>query len=118
MCGAGVVAGILAGLVGVGGGFLLVPVLLLTGKLEMHRAIATSQFVIALISIWATVSHLAAGQRIPAGVAALFAAGSILGMGIGTPLAARIAGPRLQRLFGATLICMAVVILVQKLKPI
>jgi len=114
--GAGIITGVLAGLVGVGGGFLLVPVLVLIGGLEMHGAIATSQYVIAVISIAATASHLIAGQRIPLGPASLFAVGSIVGMAAGAPLAAKISGARLQRLFGVALLVMALVILLKNLR--
>ncbi len=46
----GLAVGILTGLVGVGGGFLIVPALVLLGGLSMHRAVATSLVIIALKS--------------------------------------------------------------------
>lgn len=116
LCAAGLVTGLLAGLLGVGGGFILVPVLVLFGGVEIHRAVATSLCVIALISIPATASHLLAGQTIPLDIAALFAIGAVVGLKLGSRLAAKLSGPRLQQLFGATMLLMAVLILLHNLK--
>ena len=44
----GLVVGVITGLVGVGGGFLIVPALVLLGRMQMHRAVATSLVIIAL----------------------------------------------------------------------
>ncbi len=117
LCAAGLVTGLLAGLLGVGGGFILVPVLVLFGGVEIHRAVATSLCVIALISIPATASHLLAGQTIPLDIAALFAIGAVLGLKLGSRLAAKLSGPRLQQLFGATMLVMAALILLHNVKP-
>jgi len=46
----GLLVGVITGLVGVGGGFLIVPALALLGGLSMHRAVATSLVIIALKS--------------------------------------------------------------------
>jgi uncharacterized membrane protein YfcA len=46
----GLVVGVITGLVGVGGGFLIVPALVLLGGLSIHRAVATSLVIIALKS--------------------------------------------------------------------
>jgi uncharacterized membrane protein YfcA len=46
----GLLVGVITGLVGVGGGFLIVPALVLLGGMAMHRAVATSLFIIALKS--------------------------------------------------------------------
>lgn len=116
LCAAGLLTGMLAGLLGVGGGFILVPVLVLFAGIEIHRAIATSLCVIALVSVPATASHLLAGQTIPLDLALLFAAGCLVGMTLGSPLAAKLSVPRLQRLFGTTMLVMAVLILFHNLK--
>jgi uncharacterized membrane protein YfcA len=50
IAGDGLAVGILTGLVGVGGGFLIVPALVLLGGMAMHRAVATSLVIIALKS--------------------------------------------------------------------
>ncbi len=47
----GILVGILTGIVGIGGGFLIIPVLVLWVKLPMKKAVATSLFIIALKSL-------------------------------------------------------------------
>ncbi len=115
LCAAGLVTGMLAGLLGVGGGFILVPVLVLFGGVEIHRAVATSLCVIALVSVPATASHLLAGQVIPLDVTVLFAIGAVVGLKLGSKLAAKLSGPRLQQLFGAIMLVMATLILLHNL---
>ncbi|TFH31018.1 MAG: sulfite exporter TauE/SafE family protein, partial [Myxococcales bacterium] len=55
----GLSTGILSGLFGVGGGFVIVPALTLVTQLDIHRAVATSLFVIAIVSLSAVGSVLA-----------------------------------------------------------
>jgi uncharacterized protein len=50
--------GILTGLVGVGGGFAIVPALVLLGKIPMRNAIGTSLVIIALNSIAAVIGYV------------------------------------------------------------
>ncbi|MCH9695424.1 MAG: sulfite exporter TauE/SafE family protein [Gammaproteobacteria bacterium] len=54
----GLVVGIITGLVGVGGGFLIVPALVLLGGLTMHQAVATSLVIIALKSFSGFIKYL------------------------------------------------------------
>jgi uncharacterized membrane protein YfcA len=96
--------GFLAGLLGIGGGFLLVPVLVLYCHLEIHRAIATSMFSIALISAVAMTAHLLGGQQPPLGLVTLFTLGGLAGLAPGSLLARHISGPWLQRMFALALL--------------
>ncbi len=95
---AGAVAGFLSGLLGVGGGFVMVPALQRYTDLPIKAAVATSLAVIAIIS-GAGVAVAAAQGGIDWPTAAPFAAGALAGMLGGRSLAARIAGPRLQQGF-------------------
>lgn len=54
----GSATGLLSGLFGVGGGFLIVPALVLVASLPMRRAVATSLWVIAIISALGFASHV------------------------------------------------------------
>ena len=83
---AGLVTGVLAGLFGVGGGFVIVPALVLVTGMGIHRAVATSLLVIALIGTSGVASHLAAGRPLPLESTALFVLGGIAGMELGTLL--------------------------------
>ncbi len=95
----GATTGFLSGLLGVGGGFVIVPALRATTPLSMHSAVATSLMAIALTSLGTVVSGLLQGRAVPWEVALPFVAGAVLGMLIGRRLAPRIAGQHLQQGF-------------------
>lgn len=107
----GFVTGLLSGLFGVGGGFLIVPMLVLVVSLPMHRAVATSLLVIAIISTAGTVSHFVAGQSLDLKITSLFVIGGLAGMGLGAKLSRRLAGPQLQKLFASAMIAVALFML-------
>ncbi|MEX5744166.1 sulfite exporter TauE/SafE family protein [Massilia sp. X63] len=94
----GALAGLLSGLLGVGGGFVMVPALQRYTDLPIKSAVATSLAVIAIISA-AGVAVASAQGGIDWPTAAPFAAGALVGMLGGRSLAARIAGPQLQKGF-------------------
>lgn len=96
----GAAAGLLSGLLGVGGGFVMVPALQRYTDLAIKPAVATSLAVIAIISLGG-VSAAAAQGAIDWSRAAPFAAGALGGMLAGRSLAARVAGPQLQKTFAA-----------------
>jgi len=104
----GAATGLAAGLLGVGGGFVIVPALRYASALSMHSVIATSLMVIALTSAGAVVATLTQGFPIPWLVALPFVAGALMGMLIGRKIAPRIAGPRLQQGFAMVMLLVAV----------
>jgi uncharacterized protein len=96
IAGAGLGVGLLTGFFGVGGGFVIVPVLTLGFKLSFRRSVATSLVIITLVGLAALASHLAQGAHIIVGVtialAAATAAGALLGTLIGERLPQHILG--------------------------
>lgn len=104
---AGLVTGVLSGMFGVGGGFLIVPALVLVGGLDIHRATATSLLVIALVSAAGVAAYLNAGRRLALDLTALFVVGGVGGMWLGVLLGRRLSGPHLQRVFAAAMIAVA-----------
>lgn len=103
----GAAAGFLSGLLGVGGGFVMVPALQRYTDLPVKPAVATSLAVIAIISAGG-VATAAMHGAIEWGRAAPFAAGALAGMLGGRSLAARVAGPLLQKAFAAVSALVAV----------
>jgi uncharacterized membrane protein YfcA len=103
----GLVAGVLSGLFGVGGGFVIVPALVLVTGMGIHRAVATSLLVIALVGASGVASALAAGRPVPLALTGLFVAGGIAGMELGTLAGRRVGGPGLQKLFAAAMVAVA-----------
>lgn len=94
----GIGAGFLSGMLGVGGGFLVVPALSKTTELSMQSVVATSLAVVALISTTALLSAAASG-RVDWAIALPFATGAAIGMLIGRRFAPNIPQRILQRAF-------------------
>lgn len=113
----GLAVGVLTGFVGVGGGFLIVPALVLLGRLPMHRAVGTSLVIIALKSFTGFVKyldvlselHLALDWPILGLVAAVGMAGSVVGRQLG----GRVSQASLQRVFAVFLVVIGLWILGQ-----
>ncbi|MES1926182.1 sulfite exporter TauE/SafE family protein [Salinisphaera sp. T31B1] len=111
----GLVVGVLSGFFGVGGGFLIVPALILITEMGIHRAVATSLLVITLIGLSGVASAMFSGREIDWALTALFVVGGVLGMAGGRRLARHLAGPRLQWLFAAAMLATAGFIIVERL---
>ena len=107
--------GVLTGLLGVGGGFILVPGLVLITRVEIHRAIATAMFSVALVSTAATGAHFLAGQRISVETTVWFTIGGMIGLWPGTWLAARLSGLWLTRVLATGLLLLGAFIVVHSL---
>lgn len=110
----GTVAGLLSGLLGVGGGFVMVPALQRYTNLEMRAVVATSLAVIALVSL-AGVAASAASGGMAWHVALPFSAGALAGMLGGRSVSARLAGRHLQRGFAAVAGTVAITMLYRAL---
>lgn len=110
----GLVVGAIAGLVGAGGGFLIVPALVVVTRLAMPQAIATSLLVIVLNSI-AGFTGACGAAPIDGRTIAVVAVTAVLGSIGGAALAGRTAPERLRRLFGWFVIAMAVFVLGQEI---
>ncbi|PGH45266.1 hypothetical protein COO58_13145 [Micromonospora sp. WMMA1996] len=112
----GVVVGLVTGLVGAGGGFLVVPALALLGGLPMPVAVGTSLVVIAMKSFAGLGGYLSSVQ-INWGLAAAVTAAAIVGSLLGGRLAGRIPADVLRTSFGWFVVVMGVFVLAQQLPP-
>ena len=101
----GGVAGFLSGLLGVGGGFVVVPALQRYTDLNTRAVVATSLAVIALVSLAGVASSIAT-EQLNIAVALPFAVGGAVGMGAGTLLSPRLSQKNLKLSFAV--ICAAV----------
>lgn len=106
----GIAVGIITGLVGVGGGFLIVPALILLGGLSMNLAVGTSLLIIALKSFSGFYKYLDVLEELAIAVnweiiyifSLIGAVGSLIGKAIGS----KISNERLQRIFAIFLVVM------------
>jgi len=107
----GVGTGLLSGMFGIGGGFLIVPALVLVTRMGVHRAVATSLLIIAAIGSSGAVSALF-HRQLDWPVLLPFAAGGAMAMLVGRLLAQRLAGPRLQKAFAISIVCVGIGMLI------
>lgn len=111
----GVMTGVLSGLFGVGGGFVIVPALVLFSGMSMHRAVGTSLMVISLVSVSAIASQLQAGRQISPVITGLFVLGGISGLFAGQRIGRRLSGPVLQKVFVVAILAVAIFVIVRNL---
>ncbi|MDG9676029.1 sulfite exporter TauE/SafE family protein [Micromonospora sp. DH14] len=110
----GVVVGLVTGLVGAGGGFLVVPALALLGGLPMPVAVGTSLVVIAMKSFAGLAGYLASVD-INWGLAAAVTVAAVAGSLAGGRLTERIPADILRKAFGWFVVVMGVFVLGQQL---
>ncbi len=103
----GALTGLLSGLLGVGGGFIVVPSLRAVSPLSMNSAVATSLMTIALVATGTVVFAALGGPGLPWDRAAPFMAGALVGMLAARQVAHRVAGPHLQKGFAAVMLMVA-----------
>lgn len=111
----GLVVGVLSGLFGVGGGFLIVPLLLALSAVSMTQAVSTSLLIIALISSSGFISHLAMSETQHWDWLLWVAAGGVIGMMVGQAVSHKIANVLLQKTFSVSLLIVAIITLVRHL---
>ena len=109
----GLFVGASAGLVGAGGGFLVVPALVLLGGLAMEVAVGTSLVVIAMQSYAAFAGHLG-HAHIDWQTAGLVTASAVVGSVIGSALSGKISPEGLRKGFAWFVVAMAFFILGQE----
>jgi len=113
----GFVVGAVTGFVGVGGGFLIVPALVLLTGLTMQQAVATSLVIITAKSVAGFAKYVEIvgnlNLNIDYGVIVFFAVAGIAGSLVGGRIACRLPQDKLKTGFGVFLIAMAVFILTQ-----
>jgi uncharacterized membrane protein YfcA len=102
----GLGVGVLTGFFGVGGGFLIVPALVLIIGLPMSHAIGTSLIAIALNALWGLLAHLSFGA-LDLPLTAIFVVGGMLGLILGGRLAGRMREHHLRLSFAVVVLATA-----------
>lgn len=110
----GVFAGILAGMVGVGGGLVIVPALVYLFKMDQHTAQGTSLAVLLPpTGLLAFIEYYKAGH-VHVGMAVMIALGALLGGYFGAAWAQQLSGPLLRKGFAVIMLLAAVRMLTEK----
>src|SRR5690606_6461238 len=103
------------GLVGAGGGFLIIPALVLLAKMPMKLAVGTSLFIIAAKSLIGFIGDLQGDEIIDWTLLSIFTVLSVIGIFIGIFLSKKIEGDKLKTAFGWFVLIMGVYILINEL---
>lgn len=111
----GLFVGSITGLVGAGGGFLIIPALVLLAGLSMKKAIGTSLMIIAIKSLIGFIGDLSAGIQIEWNFLILFTLLSVLGIALGSYLSKFVEGGTLKKAFGFFMLIMVLLIVVKEL---
>jgi uncharacterized membrane protein YfcA len=107
VAGIGAVGGFMTGLLGVGGGFVIVPLLRRYSGVSMHGIVATSLMVIAVVGGGGVLLALLHGARPPLEATAWFAAATAAGMLLGRQASAHLSPRQVQTGFAALLLGVA-----------
>ena len=100
--------GFVASFLGIGGGIVHVPMMVLLLHFPAHIATATSQYVLAVTALTGTLVHLVAGEyAIGLGRIAALAVGVVVGAQIGARLSTRLRGGTIVRLLGLALLAVS-----------
>lgn len=110
----GVGVGILTGLVGAGGGFLIIPALVLFAGLDMKLAVGTSLFIIAAKSLIGFIGDIQTGYEINWAFLLVFTSFSISGIFFGTWLGKFVDGRKLKKGFGWFVLLMGIYMILKE----
>jgi uncharacterized membrane protein YfcA len=111
----GAVVGMLTGLVGAGGGFLIIPALVLLAKMPMKLAVGTSLFIIAAKSLIGFIGDLQGSEVIDWKLLGGFTGFAVAGIFIGILFSRKVPGEKLKTAFGWFVLVMGIYIIVKEL---
>lgn len=112
---AGALSGILSGLFGVGGGFLLTPALILVARAPIGQAAATSLASIVIIAATGFFEKLSSLVGVPPLIPIIFFSGAALGIAVALSFKNKVSERTLQVVFGAAVLAAAVYVLFKNL---
>ena len=104
----GGIVGILAAIMGVGGGFIIIPMMVYLLRMPMHKAVGTSLFQILFTSAGVTFLQATTNHTVDLVLALLLAAGSTIGAQIGARVGRRLRGDQLKILLASVVLVVMV----------
>ncbi len=111
----GTLVGILAAIMGVGGGFIMVPVMVYLLRMPMHVVVGTSLFQILFTCVNVTIMQSVSNHTVDFVLALLLLLGSTIGAQIGTRISKKLKGDQLKILLASIVLLVCVKMLLQLL---
>lgn len=111
----GLFIGLVAGFVGAGGGFLIIPALLFLAKTPMKIAVGTSLFIVSVQSLIGFMGDIRSDQHIDWNLILTFTACSVVGIFIGSWLSKKVEGEKLKTAFGWFVLLMGIYIITKEI---
>lgn len=111
----GLIIGLVAGFVGAGGGFLIIPALLILAKTPMKTAVGTSLFIVAIQSLIGFLGDLTSNVVIDWNMLLTFTACSIVGVIIGNIFSKKVTATKLKTGFGYFVFSMGIYIIIKEI---
>ena len=111
----GLIIGLIAGFVGAGGGFLIIPALLFLAKTPMKMAIGTSLFIVSAQSLIGFIGDIRSEQIIDWNLILVFTLCSIIGVFIGNYLSKLYSSDKLKTGFGWMVLAMGIFIILKEI---
>jgi uncharacterized protein len=109
------IIGTVIGIIGAGGGFLIIPTLVMLAGLDMRVAVGSSLFIIAIQALFGFVGDIQSGLAINYNIMIIFILSAISGMLFGILISNKISTNNLRKLFGYFVIIIALVIIVTEI---
>jgi len=103
----GIIVGILTAVMGIGGGFILIPAMIYLLKMPTNVVIGTSQFQILFVTAAATILHAATDQTVDIVLAFLLVAGGVVGVQMGVRVGSQMRGEALRAALASLVIIVA-----------
>lgn len=103
----GFLVGILAAIMGVGGGFVMVPAMIYLLRMPTNVVIGTSQFQILFVAAATTILHAVDNHSVDIVLAFLLILGGVVGVQFGVRVAAKLRGEELRALLAALVVAVA-----------
>jgi uncharacterized protein len=108
----GMIVGMLTAVMGIGGGFIMIPAMIYLLKMPTNVVIGTSQFQILFVTAAATILHAATDQTVDIVLAFLLVSGGVIGVQMGVRVGSQMRGEQLRALLAILVVAFALRLLI------